>query len=303
VRSLQALDRILAETTDDAALNDAIKARFDAWRSIGWDDQGTVLFTGYYTPIVPASLTQDDSHRYPLYRRPTDLVSTGTPGIADTTVALRRRADGSTEPYPDRGTIESSGMLAGTELAWLADPFERYLVQVQGSAKLRLPDGSLMEVGYDGTNGHPYASIGPKLVESGAIAQEDLTFFTMLAYFREHPDQVDTYTRHNPRYVFFREVGGGPFGSIGQPVTGDISLATDKAIFPPGAATLVATQMIVPPGVDPRDYAAIRLDQDTGGAIRAPGRCDLYMGEGDAHAVRAGAQYFEGRLFYLILRD
>ncbi|GDY11214.1 hypothetical protein LBMAG53_00910 [Planctomycetota bacterium] len=309
VASLTELDRILATAASDGELNDRIKAKFRAWRSVGCDDRGTVLFTGYYTPILPASRTQTAEYRWPLYRRPADLVRTGDPQSAAVTISLRKKADGSTEAYPERSVIEESGMLKGLEIFWLADPFDAYLVQVQGSARLRLADGSggaggnLVEIGYDGTNGHPYRSIGPELVKDGKIPGGRLSFSTMLGHFRAHPEDVPIYTRRNPRYVFFREVGGGPFGSIGQKVAGDISIATDKSIFPPGAPVLVETRMIVPPGVDPTNYAALRLDQDTGGAIRAPGRCDLYMGEGETNATRAGAQYAEGKMYYLILRD
>jgi membrane-bound lytic murein transglycosylase A len=302
-RSLTRLDAILATAQSEGELNDRIKREFRAWRSVGCDDKGTVLFTGYYTPILPASRTADAEYRFPLYKRPADLVSTATPGIAAVTINLRRRADGTTEPYPDRAALESGDMLKGTELIWLRDPFDCYLVQVQGSAKLRLNDGSLVEVGYDGTNGHPYVPIGPELVKDGKIAADRLSFSTMLSYFRAHPEDVAIYTRRNPRYVFFRTLGGGPFGSIGQKVEADITIATDKTIFPPGAASLVETRMIVPPGADPVGYAALRLDQDTGGAIRAPGRTDLYMGEGDTNATRAGAQYAEGKLYYLMLRE
>jgi membrane-bound lytic murein transglycosylase A len=303
VASLEQLDRTVSEARDDAELSRLVRSRFRAFESVGCDGAGTVLFTGYFTPIFEARLRPDARFRFPIHRRPADLVSTGTPGQADTTVALRRRADGTTEAYPDRATIEAEDLLKGQELAWFDDAFAPYLVQIQGSAKLRLEDGRVMEVGYHGTNGHPYRGIGQELVKDGCIPAGELSYARMVAWFRAHPEQVPTYTRRNPRYVFFQEAKGGPFGSLGQRVEPDISLATDKAIFPPGAPVLAATRMIVPPGQDPAAYAALRLDQDTGGAIRAPGRCDLYMGEGDENGRRAGAQYAEGRLYYLIARD
>lgn len=289
VKGLQQLDELVGGAADAEAFNAAIKARFRAFMSVGCDQRGTVLFTGYYTPIFAASLTADDTYRYPLYRRPKDLVNATGPDVP----AGQRQADGSTRPYPARGEILSSGMLKGTELVWLANPIETYIVEVQGSARLRLPSGEIIEVGYDGTNAHPYHGIMLDLVNEGKIARSELNLATMRRYFAAHPEELPPYTARNPRFVFFTRTSGGPFGSLGRPVTTDVSVATDKGIFPPGAATVAALA----------DGAALRLDQDTGGGIRAAGRCDLYMGVGEDAERRAGAQFAEGRLYYLIARD
>ncbi len=296
VASLGAFAELLRSATDDATFNRELKSRFRALMSVGCDDAGTVLFTGYYTPIFDASLTRDATHAYPLFKRPRDLVQAR--GSSDQ--AQRRMADGSTQPYPDRATIEASHMLSGSELMWLADPFDCYLVQIQGSAKMRLSDGRIIEVGYDGTNGMAYRPIGGDLVADGKIAKDQLSFFTIRDFFRKNPQEVAVYTARNPRYVFFTTVKGGPFGSLGQPVTADVSIATDKSIFPRGGPTMVTTTLS---GDSSSPYAGLRVDQDTGGAIRAPGRCDLYMGEGDANERRAGAQFAEGRLYYLLLKE
>ena len=227
-----------------------------------------------------------------------------------TSLEIAKQAPGG-NPYPDAGAIESSGMLKGQELVWLKDPYEAYLVRVQGSAKLHLPDGKAMEIGYAGTNGYQYHGIGQDLVKDGKIPADKLSFFTIREYFRAHPEEVSTYTNRNPRYIFFTETKGGPFGSIGQPVTADVSIATDKSIFPPGGPVIVATALSTGNENEAKlkdapnkgvSYVALRLDQDTGGAIRAPGRTDLYMGEGQANERRAGGQYAEGKLFYLIVK-
>ncbi|MBA2480112.1 MAG: MltA domain-containing protein [Planctomycetes bacterium] len=302
VKSLHALDELLKSANSDAQFNAELKKRFRALMSVGCDDQGTVLFTGYFTPTFSASLTPDATYRFPLYKRPKDLVASDKNGVADDTIALQRMPDGSTRPYPDRKAIDSSGMLRGTELVYLADPFECYLVQVQGSAKLRLTTGENMNVGYAGTNGHPYRGIGQDLVRAGKIPAEKLSYFTIRGYFRDHPEDVATYTGSNPRYVFFDRYTTEALGSLGQPVIANVSIATDKSIFPRAAPTIVSTSV-----ADPRNqnmaYTALRLDQDTGGGIRAAGHADLYMGEGDENERRAGAQYSEGKLYYLILRE
>lgn len=301
--SLKALDALLVSTTTDEEFNTALRRQFRAFMSIGCDDQGTVLFTGYYTPIFNGSRTADATYKYPIYKRPADLVMTNSLEIAKQSPAMN--------PYPDASTIESSGMLKGQELVWLADPYEAYLVRVQGSAKLKLADGSHMEIGYHGTNGYQYRGIGQDLVKDGKIPADRLSFFTIREFFKTHPEEVTVYTGRNPRYIFFSETTGGPFGSIGQPVTPDISIATDKNIFPPGGPVVVATALST--GSEDaaklkdapnkgQTYVTVRLDQDTGGGIRAPGHADLYMGEGESNERRAGGQYAEGKLYYLIVK-
>ncbi len=181
-------------------------------------------------------------------------------------------------------------MLAGTELVFLADPFEVYIAHVQGSARLRLGDGKMVTVGYAANNGHDYVSVGKELVKDGKIAPEALSLQAMIDYFRAHPQEVQEYTWRNPRFVFFAVHEGAPHGSLNEPVTPLRTIATDKAIFPRAALAMVVTNL---PrrldGVQPRPYRGFALDQDTGGGIRAAGRCDIYMGIGDQAGKLAGA--------------
>jgi len=264
IASLKAIDGLLTSTKTDAEFNAEVKKNFRAFMSIGCDDEGTVLFTGYYTPIFDASRTQDATYRYPIYKRPTDLVMTSSLEIAKQSPGMN--------PYPDASTIETSGMLKGQELVWLKDPYEAYLVRVQGSAKLHLIDGGSMEIGYNGTNGYQYKGIGQDLVKDGKIPGDKLSFFTIREYFRAHPEEVAVYTARNPRYIFFSETKGGPFGSIGQPVTADVSIATDKLIFPPGGPVVAATALssgsedhgkIKDAPNKGVTYVGMRLDQDS----------------------------------------
>ncbi len=293
--SLADLAKLLATANDDE-LDRAIRTRYRAFMSVGWNGQGGVLFTGYYTPIFSASYNKEGPYRYPVYKRPTQLV-----GGSVHEQAQWKRADGTLAPCPDAAELESSGVLTGHELAWLTDPFEAYVVRIQGSAKLRLPDGKVIDVGYAGTNGHEYRSIGAALAADGRIAKDKLNFFSMREFFRTNPDLLATYAAKNPRQVFFSVTSGGPFGSLGQAVTTDVTVATNKQIFPPAAAMLVQTTVQDGQGRS-RPYCALRLDQDTGGAMRAPGRADLYMGVGDESERRAGVQEYEGRMWYLILK-
>ncbi|MBN2183378.1 MAG: MltA domain-containing protein [Sedimentisphaerales bacterium] len=299
VASLQAFAELLDSGLTGAQLNQAIRQKFDVYISVGCDDRGTVLFTGYYTPVFDASFTRSRRFRYPLYKTPNDLVK-GKNGE----ILGQRGSDGQIRPYPSRFVIEDSGMLKGKELVWLSDPFEAYIAHVQGSAKLRLPDGKLITVGYDANNGYEYRSVAQELIRDGRISGENISLATMIDYFKTHPEQVSMYVNRNPRFVFFRQEEGPPLGSLNEPVTAMRSIATDKSIFPRAALTFISTSLPKNEGgrIVNRIYSGFALDQDTGGAIRAPGRCDVYMGQGDIAGKLAGQTRQEGKLYYLFLK-
>jgi len=300
MESLKAFSEMLDSGMAGAQLNQAIRQRFDVYISIGCDDQGTVLFTGYYTPIFPGSLTRSERFRYPLYKQPDDLVK-GPDGM----ILGRRLPDGQIGPYPSRAVIEDSRMLRGTELIWLSDPFETYIAHVQGSAKLRMPNGELTTVGYAANNGHEYQSVAQELVKDGKIPADRISLAAMIDYFKRYKDQVSTYVRRNARFVFFQKEDGPPRGCLNEPVTPYRSIATDKSIFPRASLAFITTNLPRAIGgrVANQVYSGFALDQDAGGAIRAPGRCDVYMGEGDLAGQLAGQTYQEGRLYYLFLKS
>jgi membrane-bound lytic murein transglycosylase A len=296
-RGLTRFRQLLSEVRSDDELNAALRREFRVFRSVGWDGSGEVLFTGYYTPIFPARLQPDTEFRWPIHRLPADLEK----GADNTVIATQVLPDGTRRPYPGRRELERSGALKGLELAWLADPFDAYIINVQGSARLLLADGRPLEVGYAGCNGHPYVSINHALVADGRIAEDECNLATMRAFFRAHPELVAEYVNRNQRVVFFQEAPGGPFGCLGEVVTPDVSLATDKKIFPAGALCYVVETAEPKTGAR-GEYAGFRCDQDRGGAITAPGRADLFMGIGEAAEHRAGRQYAEGFLYYLVAR-
>jgi len=300
LESLWAFAELLDTGLKGRQLNDAIREKFDVYMSVGCDMEGTVLFTGYYTPIFAGSISRRDNFQYPLYKKPDDLVK----GI-NGEILGRRGIDGSLRPYPSRAVIEGAGMLRGKELMWLGDPFETYIAHVQGSAKVRLEDGTLVTVGYAANNGHEYRSIQKEMVRDGKIAKDKMSLAAMIDYFKRYKDEVSRYVNRNPRFVFFKEEGGAPRGSLNEPVTTMRTIATDKSIFPRGCLTFLSTRLPQTSGggVANRAYRGFALDQDTGGAIRAPGRCDVYMGEGELAGELAGQTYQEGRLYYLFLKS
>jgi membrane-bound lytic murein transglycosylase A len=299
VLSLKAFAEMLDSGLQGAALDAAIRENFDVYMSIGCDDRGTVLFTGYYTPILDGSLAGGSDFLYPLYEAPSDLVK-GPEGQ----ILGRRSAAGSLDRYPPRTVIESSGMMAGSELVWLKDPFEVYVAHVQGSAKIRLPDGKIIGAGYSANNGWEYESIVDKMADDGAINKAAISLSAMINYFKLNPDKVAKYTGINPRFVFFQRDDGPPRGSINEPVLPLRSIATDKTIFPRASLTFISTVLPKEDAGSIREgyYDGFALDQDTGGAIRAPGRCDIYMGVGNTAGKLAGRTYREGRLYYLFLK-
>lgn len=298
--SLNAFAKLLDSKLSPNQMNEAIKKQFDVYMSVGCDDQGTVLFTGYYTPIFNGSLTRTGRFQYPLYKTPLDLVKK-----SDGVILGRRGADGQTIPYPPRKDIESSGMLKGSELVWLSDPFEVYVAHVQGSARIRLPNNELITVGYGANNGHEYHGISQDLVKDGKIPADQISLAAMIDFFKKNPSQVETYVNRNPRFVFFLREDGSPKGSLNEPVIAKRSIATDKSIFPRGALTFIATSLPQEENgvITKRVYNNFALDQDTGGAIRAAGRCDVYMGQGDMAGKVAGQTYQEGKLYYLFLKS
>jgi len=301
-QTVKSLEAFLALTDSGARsdeINGLIRAGFDVYESVGCDDQGTVLFTGYYTPIFDGSRERTEKFQYPLYKMPEDLVKG-----ADGQTLGRRTADGQIVPYPPRAEIEDSGMLKGQELVWLGDAFKAYIAHVQGSAKVRLAGGEILAVGYAANNGHDYISVAESLVAEGKISGDRLSLATMIDYFNGHPAEINSYIRKNPRYVFFRASEGTPRGSLNEPVTPWRTIATDKSIFPRACLAFISTTLPQRQAdiVAMRAYDGFALDQDTGGAIRAAGRCDLYMGEGDEAGQLAGQTYQEGRLYYLFVK-
>lgn len=297
--SVVAFRDLLKEHTDEAAFVGAVKQMFEVWQTKGYDRKGTVLFTGYYSPIFKASLTPDATYKYPLYKRPVDLVTdplTGEP-------KGRRLVSGEVAPWPSRSEILSSGTLKGTELVYLTSDLDTYIIQVNGSAKLELTDGTTMYVGYAGKTDGQYVGLGQSMMDAGIFTEKDCTLQNIEAYYEKNPQQVNDFIDRNNCFVFFTTYNGGnwPAGSLGFQVTEKETLATDKKIYPPGGLVFVDTKAINFANTK-ESFRRFMLDQDTGGAIVAPGRADIFMGIGPGAEILAGAQYAEGTMYYLLLK-
>ncbi len=293
-RSLARFRQLVATSGSPAQLQAAVKREFVFYKSIGKDNQGTVLFTGYFEPIYAASRKRTAEYRYPLYRLPKDFDRWPT-------------------PHPTRTQLEGedglgkNSPLRGQELVWLRDRFEAFLVQVQGSAKLQMPDGKLMTVGYAAKTNYPYVSMGRELVKDGKLPLEGLTLSVLIDYFRSFPAELNQYLPRNQNFVFFRETYGQPAsGSIGVPVTAERSIATDKSLMPPGALALINAPIPLPSAAGQLESRMVNryvLDQDTGSAIKGAGRVDIFMGTGPRAGDRAGNINASGALYYLLLKE
>ncbi|HIB00938.1 MAG TPA: murein transglycosylase, partial [Phycisphaerales bacterium] len=290
---------LLKESDTKEKFVELVEERFDMFESVGCDGDGTVLFTGYYSPDYHASKKPSDEFNAPLYTRPTDLVTNQYSGEP----LGRRNADGSLSPWPARRELESSGDLDGTELVWVKDDLDAYTIHVNGSARLRMDDGELMYIGYAGKTDREYTGLGHSVLEAGLIPTDKLSLRAIRRLYDKNSEVINDLINNNESYVFFREYDGGkwPSGSLGVPVTAERSIATDKKIFPRGGVVLVDTTVRSLTG-EKIQFTQLMTDQDTGGAIRAPGRADLFMGVGPTAGIKAGGQYAEGKLYYLFLK-
>lgn len=297
--SVVAFRQILNENADQNAFNSAFKQMFDCWQTKGWNGKGGVLFTGYCALEYKASLTKTPGFEYPIYRRPKELETDPVTGQA----IGRRISESEVVPWPSRAEINSSGMLNGLELAWFPSALDAYIVQINGSAKLLLPDNKVMFIGYAGATDGEYVGLGSSLVKAGSIPADELNLPAIRRLYEKDPTTVQQMIDLNNRFVFFQQYDGKawPAGSLGVKVTDKVSLATDKSVYPPGGILFVATQASTYSG-SKQPFQRFMLDQDTGGAIRAPGRADIFMGIGPSAEILAGGQYCEGTLYYFFLK-
>ncbi|MHC5612330.1 MAG: murein transglycosylase A [Nostoc sp.] len=294
-QSLKRFRELLLKTNSPIELHQAIEREFVLYQSVGQDTKGSVLFTAYYEPLYAASRVPTPEYRYPVYRLPADLNSWS-------------------KPHPTRLELEGAdglqgakGKLRGLELFWFSDRLEPYLAQIEGSARLQLPDGTQTTIGYAGNTAYNYKSIGRELVNDRKLPLQGITLPIILDYFQKHPQELNIYIPRDRSFVFFQENHGQPAqGSIKVTLTAERSIATDKSLMPPGALALIRTSIpfVNPTGkMEERIVSRYVLDQDTGGAIKGAGRVDYFLGTGKLAGDRAGVTVSNGQLFYLLLKS
>jgi len=308
VETQEAFLALIRERPSPEVLNRAIEEDYLLLRAAGRKGNRRVLFTGYFEPVYPGSLTPDDTHRHPLYRRPDDLVRIDLApfGEAFRGKRITARIEGQKVlPYYSRSEIEQEGALEGRdlELAWLRDPVDVAFLHIQGSGRIVLPDGDALSVGYAASNGRPYRSIGRYLIERSLLTREEMSMQAIRRFLATHPDKVQEVLNHNPSYVFFSPKANGPFGNINVQLTPGRSVALDDDLFPKGALCFVsAKKPVVESGriLEWVDLKRFMVNQDTGGAIRGAGRADIFWGRGPYAETAAGHMKHEGDLYVLL---
>jgi membrane-bound lytic murein transglycosylase A len=288
--------------SNDAAQRAFYETWFAPWQVSNPDGSTQGLITGYYEPRLYGSRTKTGRFRHPLYAVPDDLLTIDLsalhPQLKD--LRLRGRVEGKrVVPYYTRAEIDAGkGVNNAGVLFWVDDAVALFFLQIQGSGRIELPDGALIKVGYADQNGHPYVSIGKKLVEAGEMKLEDASMQNIRAWGAAHPDKLPALLEQNPSYVFFRELPSdltAPLGAMGLPLTAERSLAIDPRIILLGAPVFLATTR-------PNSNEAMNrlmLAQDTGGAIRGAVRGDFFWGFGDDAGALAGRMKQQGRMWVL----
>ena len=284
------------------------RAYLEAWFQpylvrVGTTEKG--LFTGYYEPEIAGSIRREGGFEVPLYRRPADLVQVELgkwrKGLRGKRIAGRVKG-GRLVPYDSRAEIAAGSLVGRAEpLAWLADPIDAFFLHIQGSGRVRLADGRVLRVGYDGQNGHAYFAIGRHLIEKGHVRREDMSMAAIRTWLADHPEQMRAVMNRNPSFIFFREnQGEGPLGAQGVPLTPGRSLAVDRTQLPLGAPIWLVADHGDETG---RKLARLMVAQDTGGAIQGAIRGDVFWGHGPQAADLAGGMAAEGSLYLILPRS
>ncbi|GER02469.1 membrane-bound lytic murein transglycosylase A [Iodidimonas nitroreducens] len=306
-----ALDESGAPSDQAISSDQAIRDFFEQFftpLSVRFDGSARGLFTGYYEPLIRASRTPDARYQVPIYRRPPELVTVDLGDFRDD-LAGRSIAgkveNGRLQPFPSRHEI-ARGALAGRglELLWADDRVDVFFLQIQGSGRALLPDGSMIALGYDGPNGHGYTSLGRLMVERRILHPDHVSAPAIADWLRDNPVAGADLMVENASYIFFRRLDGpGPLGAEGVPLTPGRSLAVDRAYLPLGAPLWLAGGMPdreTAPDEAPKPLERLMVAQDTGGAIRGGVRGDVFWGFGDEAAYLAGHMAHYGRLWLLL---
>jgi membrane-bound lytic murein transglycosylase A len=311
LQSLEQFMDFIRTNPSNRDLQKFIRSNYLVYQSAGRDQEGEVLFTGYYEPHLNGRLQPDDEFRFPIYALPEDLIKIDLSDFDEKYAgeSIVGRYTGETVvPYYDRREIDEQNALAdkAQPLAWIKDPVDVFFLQIQGSGKIFLDTGEVINVHYNGSNGRPYRSIGKLLIDEQKIPQEEMSMQEIRSYLHEHPEEMAPVLNHNPSYVFFKLEPEGPLGYLNVLLTPGRSVALDRRIFPPAALAFIQTKK---PVVDSAgqidswaDCSRFVLNQDTGGAIRGPGRADLFWGSGPYAEIAAGHSAHRGKLFFLILK-
>lgn len=257
------------------------RAFFEEWFlpvSLSGAGEGETLFTAYFEPELNGSRVRGGAYQTPLYAKPDDIDSR--------------------DPYFHRAQINAGALSGrGLELFWIDDPVAAFFLEIQGSGRVRLPDGTVTRVGFAGKNGHPYKAIGRTLIDWEEMTLDQVSGASIKAWMKANPARAAELMESNPSYVFFRENTElaadptlGPVGSFGQPIPAQRGIAVDREYYPLGIPVWVSFESPVGP------IRRLTVAMDTGGAIKGPRRADYFFGSGRAAGVAAGETRNRGRM-------
>ncbi len=304
VRSIRHFMEIVAKEKDPKQRSIALKKDFRIFQVTKQQHRATkgALVTGYYEPIFSGSLKPNAWFNVPIYRTPDDLV-------VDKKNNKNGRYDsnGVFQPYWTRAEIENQQKLAGYELAYLHDPFDAFLLQVQGSGRIQLPDKTVRTIRFAAHNGHKYLSIGRLLIDEKKLSRESVSVPTLRRYLDKHPDERRRILQYNPRVIFFSwGTEKPPVGSMNVPLTPEHSIAVDPKALPTGLVGYLSTQK---PDLRADDSIAhwsslgrFVFAQDSGAAIQGANRVDLFWGAGRYAEIAAGNMKHRGQLYFLLAK-
>lgn len=311
ITSLETFKAFLDTKPSPKDLNRFIRKSYTVYKSVGGSNKD-VLFTGYFEPTYPGSRTPGPQYPWPVYSMPNDLFQIDLSAFSDAYKGhkqLMARVDSNSRrilPYYTREQINKQPDFAqkARPVVWLANRIDRFFLEIQGSGRVALPDNEIMRLHYAGVNGRKYSAVGKYLIDNNEVPKEKMSMQAIREWLTAHPERMDEVLFTNDSFVFFKEGKGGPFGCINVAVTPVRSIATDTKLFPKGGLAFIQTAL--PAGVgQPKEAwpkaSLFVLNQDTGGAIKGPGRVDLFCGAGDWADYTAGHMVARGQLYFLVL--
>lgn len=278
--------------SDNTKAKQFIESNFEAWQFQKEDGGKEGLLTGYFEPLLKGSRTQTAAYIAPLWGVPKDLITVELAGLFPELEGKRvrgRLVGNKLVPYHDRKSWESTASKKENPLVWIDNKLDAFLLQVQGSGRVQLPNGDMMRLSYADQNGHPYKAIGRVLVQRGELTTDQATIPGIAAWAEKNPQALDELLNANPSVVFFTEnkklnPNEGPIGALGMPLTGELSLAVDRRRVPYGSMVWVESSN----PVTGKPIQKGMLAQDTGGAITGRVRADFYWGTGKEAGQAAG---------------
>jgi membrane-bound lytic murein transglycosylase A len=297
-----------ADISDGAKARAFFEAHFLPLR-ISRLGEGEGFVTGYYEPVIDGSRTQTDVYTVPVYRRPSNLfvrgVKPGAVGLPNKGQVFRKIGRRKLVPYYDRAEIEDGAIAGrGLEICWLKNQTDLLFTQIQGSARVRLEDGSTLRINYDAHNGYPYTPVGRILIDRNIIPKEQMSMQKIREWMDQNPDGAKELRRQNRSYVFFREVQlsdkDEAVGAQGVPLTPGRSIAVDKSLHVYGTPFFIEGELPIESEQSKTPFRRLMIAQDTGSAIVGPARADLYFGAG-AEAGRVSGRLRHSMRFVILI--